>query len=376
MKILFLSAANSIHTIRWVNTLSKRGHEVHLVYNSDHKPTVDKIDNKVIKHELKYGGVQGYYLNAFELYKLAKGINADIINAHYASGYGTLVRLARLKKLAPILLSVWGSDVYDFPYQNKIKMKILLKNLLYANEIASTSLCMADQVKKLLFEVKESKKINITYFGVDVNKFKRKRTKKDSNSIIIGNIKTLDEKYGIEDLITAIKILKDDLINSGNAKLAELIKVVIYGDGYQKEELISLTNKLELDNFIEFKGRIANKQVPSALEDIDIFCVTSRLNSESFGVAVIEAMAMELPVVATNVDGFKEVIIDKKTGIIVKKKDCIEIADALKQLIINSKLRNAMGNEGRKRVMELYNWEENVKRMESIYSTLIINNRA
>ena len=55
-------------------------------------------------------------------------------------------------------------------------------------------------------------------------------------------------------------------------------------------------------------GKIPNEKVPEALNKLDIFCVTSILNSESFGVAVVEAMACEVPVVATDVDGFREVV--------------------------------------------------------------------
>ena len=112
MKILFLSAANSIHTVRWVNSLANRNHEIYLVYNRGHNPKADKIDKKVKLCELPFTGNRGYFFNVFALKKLAKKIKPDVINVHYASGYGTL---ARKSKLCPILLSVWGSDVYDFP---------------------------------------------------------------------------------------------------------------------------------------------------------------------------------------------------------------------------------------------------------------------
>ena len=96
MKILFLSAANSVHTVKWVNTLAERKHEIHLVFNCGHAPSVDKIDGRVHLYQLKYSGTKGYYLNAKELKKLNKKINPDVINVHYASGYGTLARMAKL----------------------------------------------------------------------------------------------------------------------------------------------------------------------------------------------------------------------------------------------------------------------------------------
>ena len=79
MKILFLSAANSIHTVKWINALASRGHEVYLVYNKGHEPKMDQINKNIHQHQLKYKGGVGYYLNAKELRKLKKEISPDII---------------------------------------------------------------------------------------------------------------------------------------------------------------------------------------------------------------------------------------------------------------------------------------------------------
>ena len=147
MKILFLSAANSIHTVKWVNALVEKGHEVVLVSNKGHEPKEDALDNRIQFYCLKYSGNLGYFLNAKELSILVKKIKPTVINVHYASGYGTLARIA---KLPPYLLSVWGSDVYDFPYESKIKNRILKKNIKNADMLASTSKCMAQQLRKVM----------------------------------------------------------------------------------------------------------------------------------------------------------------------------------------------------------------------------------
>ena len=67
MRILFLSNAASIHTVRWVNALSERGHEVHLVYKFDDEPKENKINESVSQHKLQYSGTKGYFLNAIQL---------------------------------------------------------------------------------------------------------------------------------------------------------------------------------------------------------------------------------------------------------------------------------------------------------------------
>lgn len=365
MRVLFLANAASIHTVRWVNAISERGHEVHLVYKFDDVPKANTISEKVILHRLKYSGAKGYFFNAMQVKKLSHNIKPDVANAHYASGYGTLARLAKLK---PLVLSVWGADVYDFPYQNRLKMRIVVDNLKYANQIASTSNSMARQVKKLLNS--DTQNIEITPFGIDIEKFSPIDGDNGCESITIGIIKTLAPKYGIDDFIEAIKILIDNLYKKGEYEKAEKIIAKIYGDGKQKNELQNLINKLKLENVVSLEGRIPNTEVPLVLSDFDIFCATSVLDSESFGVAVVEAMAMKLPVVATDVSGFKEVVIDGKTGIIVERKCPDKIAEALQTLISNIQLRKDYGTNGRKRVETLYNWENNVTKMLEIYERL------
>lgn len=366
-KIFFISAANSIHTVKWVNSLSEK-YEVHLIYCNNHKPKMDVINNKVILHRLQFNAPFGYYLNVIQLKKLYKKIKPDIVNVHYASGYGTL---ARISKLNNILLSVWGSDVYEFPNQSKFKKKILKKNVNYAKYLASTSNVMAEELRRQVNI--SNKEIYITPFGVDINKFYNYDLKRNDKNINIGTIKALEEKYGIKYVILAVKKVKNDLIKEGKKQLANSIKYYIYGDGREKETLLKLIKNEELEKDIFLMGKIPNESVPKKLNKLDIFCVTS-LNNESFGVAVVEAMACEVPVVATNADGFKEVMDNNVTGYIVEGKDINSIADALKKLITSSETREIMGKNGRKRVIENYNWNKNVGFMEDIYEKILKDN--
>lgn len=364
-KLFFISAASSIHTVKWVNSLSEK-YEVHLIYCNNHKPKLDNINKKVILHKLPFNAPFGYYLNSLNLKKIYKKIKPDIINVHYASGYGTL---ARISKLDNILLSVWGSDVYDFPNQSKIKKRILEKNVNYAKYLASTSNVMAEELKR---QVNISdKKIYIIPFGVDMRKFYHYNIEKSDNNLNIGTIKALEEKYGIKYAILAVKKLKDDLIKEGKKQLADSIKYYIYGDGSEKELLQKLIKDEKLENDVFLMGKIPNEKVPEILNQIDIFIAPSIAN-ESFGVAVVEAMACEVPVVATDVDGFKEVMNNNVTGYIVKRKDINSIVDALEKLINNSETRKIMGKNGRKRVLEHYDWNKNVETMEKIYDDILV----
>ena len=78
-------------------------------------------------------------------------------------------------------------------------------------------------------------------------------------------------------------------------------------------------------------------------------------------------MACEIPVIATKVAGFQEVVRDGETGILVDVDDAQAMADAMKKLYDDKELREQYGKAGRKRVQNLYNWNENVDEMITLY---------
>ena len=175
---------------------------------------------------------------------------------------------------------------------------------------------------------------------------------------------------GIEDFIKSIELLLKKLENKGSKEIGEKIRAEIYGSGSQEDYLKQLIKELHLNDRISIKGRIENRFVPDVLQSCDVFCAASKLDSESFGVAVVEAMAMKVPVVVTAVDGFKEVVVDGETGFVVPKGDIEVMAQKLEELILDKEKRMYMGQNGRQRVETLYDWEKNVDIMETLYVEL------
>ncbi|OAO83531.1 Glycosyltransferase [Anoxybacillus flavithermus] len=363
MNICFLAPASVIHTVRWVNALVDRGHEISLI--TMHPPKLDTMHPNVKIYNLRIPAPIGYYLNYIQTRKIINRIKPDIVNAHYASGYGTL---ARLVNFHPTLLSVWGSDVYDFPYESKIKMKIIKKNLESATQIASTSFAMKKQVERL---ITPRLPIEVTPFGIDTNMFFPNRDKKEKDIITIGIVKKLEEKYGVRHLIEAVSLLIGMLKENNQEEIASKIRLLIVGEGSQLEELKLLTKRLNISEITTFVGAVPHDQVPSYLNKLDIYCAPSTLDSESFGVAIIEASACELPVVVSDVGGFPEVVKDGETGYIVERKNSKAIAKRLYELVQSPQKRGVLGKNGRNFVESLYNWDDNVRKMESVYQKLI-----
>jgi glycosyltransferase involved in cell wall biosynthesis len=130
---------------------------------------------------------------------------------------------------------------------------------------------------------------------------------------------------------------------------------------------------LDLTRNVSFLGAVAHSQVPELLENVDIFVMPSI--REEFGVAAVEAQAMEIPVVATKVGGVPEVVLDGETGILVAPGNIEQLAQAVLTLIENPALRRQMGERGRRHVLANYRWEDNAALMEKLYQQFLQSSR-
>lgn len=350
MKICLLAARNSIHTVRWANALAQRSHEVHLI--SMHTGG-DPLDPRVVVHRLFSSPPWGYYLNRFQLRSLLMTIRPSVLHAHYASGYGTLARLCGWH---PYILSVWGSDIYEYPYQSQFNLRTIRKNLGAADCVLSTSRAMAAQVSLVSPETHVHR---VTPFGVDCDVFYPSHGHDIGQPICIGTVKGLNHYYGIDTLLRAFALLHE------MCPSANVWRGCIYGGGPLEGDLRTLCGGLGLSCIVEMRGAIPHAQVPETLRNIQVFCALSR--QESFGVSVLEASSCGVPVVVTDIGGLPEVVRDKETGILVPPEDPLAAATAIYSLVQDADIRTEMGLRGAAFVRSHYAWGHSVDLMLSIY---------
>ena len=154
-------------------------------------------------------------------------------------------------------------------------------------------------------------------------------------------------------------------------RLASKLRLLIVGGGRDRSSLELLADSLDISKVTEFTGAVPHAAVPDYLNRLDIYVAASRLDSESFGVAVLEASASSLPVIVTDVGGLPEVVEDGVTGRIVPRDAPHALAKAIEELILNEGLRKSMGLSGLHRVLERYSWKDSVSKMEEIYEKVI-----
>lgn len=354
MHIALIGSQASIHIIRWANSLSDSGIKVHVF--TMHDPT-DLFNSKVKVVKLPFRNPHGYFLNMPYLRKELNKIKPDLIHSFYALGHGFLGRMTGYK---PHIISVLGSDIYD-DISNPIFRRITIKNLEKASLICSTSKVMANKINEYV-----DRPIQITPFGIDTKLFSvRNRTEnKEAGGFTIGTVKWLEDKYGVDTLISSFAKFRKKYPQ-------ENIKLVIVGEGSKKNELESLAHRLGVDQDCTFIGRVFHHEVNIWLKQFDVYVALSRLDSESFGVAVLEASSMKIPVLVSDAGGLPEVVVDSETGIIIPKENISKAAEVLEMLYLNKELRKELGKAGRERVLNNYNWDESVNKMIQVYREVL-----
>jgi len=355
MKICYLADINSAHTHKWLNYFVHKGYDIHVIslgkgeYEGVTVHSLDVQDNIMKKTSDK--NKLEYLKKIKRVRSLIKEINPDILHAHYASSYGLL---GALTNYHPYIISVWGSDIYDFPIKSLVHKFIIKYNLKRADYILSTSNVMKIETQKYT-----NKNIQVTPFGVDINKFIPSRTEKEE--IVIGTIKTLEEKYGIQYLIKAFKKVKE---RNKDLKL----KLRIGGRGSQEDYLKELVREFCIDEDVTFLGFVKPNDVIKEFQNFDVAVFPSTLDSESFGVAAVEAEACGTPLIVTDVGGLMESTKPNVTSLVAKKNSVEDLAEKIEKLVKDKKLRLKMGTDARKFVEENYSLDNNFNDVDKIYT--------
>lgn len=359
-KICILGDNGSVHIQKWIKGISAYSHiELHVI-TFDKGVKIQNVSYHFLK--VRTGNKLDYLLNVFFVKKRIEKIQPNIIHAHYATSNGFL---GAFSGFHPFVITGWGADIFDSP-----KGYWMRKILTYAFKKAD-AITVLSEITRQEANKYTNKQIQLVPFGVDLEKFPSRKENKDG-IIRIGTIRTLSEKYGVEYLIRAFAQL---------SKKYDNLQLEIVGDGPLRASLEKLTVELGVMNNVTFHGYVNQNSEPekyiSLLTSFNIFAILSIIDSETFGVAAVEASACEIPVVATSVGGLPEVIESEISGILVPPQNVEKTADAIERLIVDAELRHRMGKNGREKVVNMYNWKNNVKQMLDLYSNLLeVNNKS
>ncbi|MBA3362818.1 MAG: glycosyltransferase family 4 protein, partial [Actinobacteria bacterium] len=143
--------------------------------------------------------------------------------------------------------------------------------------------------------------------------------------------------------------------------------LVVVGDGKDREALALLTESARVR--VDMHGAQPNERVPSFLAASEVF-VSPAVGQESFGIALVEAMAAGLPVVATDIPGYREVVSDGVEGLLVPPRDPEALAAGLVRVLREPKLAARLGEAGRTHA-RTFDWPIVVDRLEELYGRAV-----
>lgn len=189
------------------------------------------------------------------------------------------------------------------------------------------------------------------------NKIRKKWNLKQKDHVI-GIVSKLWDGKGHGVLIEAFKLLKEKITDA---------KLVIVGEGHLYDELFRMVDTNGLRESVLFTG--FQMDVSEIIATFDVAVLPSFF--EGMGRVILEAMAMERPVVASRVGGIPDLIEQDLNGLLVRPGDVKELADALEKLLNDKRLARKMGREGRKRIKEQFSAHAMVQSIEKVYRELL-----
>jgi len=203
--------------------------------------------------------------------------------------------------------------------------------------------------------------------GIEPDRFCRRSSRReararlgipDDGSLVIGSVGNLRPVKGFEYLIKALAILRANRVN---------VHLVLAGDGPEAGRLRALAHRTGALSRVHFLG--FRKDVQEVFDALDLFVLSSL--SESLSYVLQEAMATELPCIATDVGGVGEVVVSGETGYLIPPRNAEVLADAIAELGKAPLLREQMGRAGRERVLRYFNEADMVRRTIEVYESLL-----
>ncbi len=407
MKICLLSyrgnpycGGQGIYLTYLANELVRLGHEVHVIVGPPwplflHGSTVHPIENynffgkkrdflppgnpfKIFSplHFYEFAAsrfgvfpeIKAFSIRAFfKLKEILQTHRFDILHDNQCLGYGMLLWKTLGIPVVSTLhhpLSIDRTTWFEQPSDLKQKIRRVLYYPLFMQKIVSNRLdriitVSYDSAREIVraFGVPPGK-IRVVYNGLDAREFApRPDTSKKPNSLIfVGNSE--DRKKGLLYLLQALTHLPP-----------EVTLTVVDGGAPQRSFAPMLAEKYGIDRRVRFTGKIGPRDLVRLYCRAEIAVVPSLY--EGFGFPAAEAMACELPVVATRAGALPEVVGSDGAGFLVPPRNARSLAEAIRTLLANPSLRREMGRTARRRIIELFTWENAARQMVEVYREAI-----
>lgn len=359
VRLLIVADSSTTHTHRWAQWAASEGMVVTVL-----SPFSDPIDGVRV---VKFPPEKKWYhripkarmlLDLIPFRRLIRQIDPQLIHFHFVSEGGRAFYWDRVR--VPMVASTWGQDVIFDKGPDPRAAASLRRVLAKCRVVTATTHQLARETAAYM---PAGAPIFVIPFGVDLRRFEGSGCGvQGSGNVTLGFVKWLKPKYGPDVLVEAFARVHAQRPGT---------RLVMAGKGEMQEQLQKRVNDLGLGDRVAILGRVDHDKVPALIRSFDIMVMPSVYESETFGVAAIEASAAGVPVVASRVGGVPEAVIHGQTGLLVPPRDIEALAKACIELIDDAPRRKSMGEAGKRFVKKYYSWPENTRLMAQVYRAAI-----
>jgi len=348
--------------------LALRGHEVHFISYALPFRLNQYVEN-IFFHEVE---TSSYPLFEFPLYSLALASkmaevtefeNLDLLHVHYAIPHATSAYLAKQllygKRDLKIITTLHGTDITLVGLEPSF-LPLVKFSIDQSDGVTAVSRFLKE---KTITNYLCDKEIKVIPNFVDTDLYKPKLNGEFKKHIADENEKVLVHTSNfrvVKRVADAIKIFEKihDKIPS---------KLILVGDGPDRSECERLCRQKGLDDNVKFLGK--QDALVEILTSSDIFLIPSQ--SESFGLAALEAMACGLPVISSSVGGLPELIRHNETGFIAEIGDIDRMAKYTLELLSNERKYKIFSDNARSRAVDVFDKSQVVPMYENYYKTIL-----
>ena len=304
----------------------------------------------------------GYFAfwDAIKVIKTNK-IEFDVIHAHAPIPSGTTGVLLKKHFKKPLVTTIHGSMVTNFPFKNKRSFKAVENVLIKSDCIVAVSNYLKGFIETH-FVINSD--VQVIGNGVDRNSFLKYPQLVDKPYWMKGRkicltVANFIPQKGYESIVRSIPSVIE--------KIPDILFVFI-GDGGGKVKIEQLISQLNVENYVRLLGRLNHTDVLKYMRLCDIFLLPSI--KEGFGIVYIEAMLFKKPVISCAGSGPDDIVDSEKNGILIESQSSTLITKAIIDLFDHPEKISEYGKNGHKKVLQNYLWENNIKKMAAVYSLL------
>ncbi len=202
--------------------------------------------------------------------------------------------------------------------------------------------------------------------GVDPTELRQRFDLPDSGARWLLTVARLEAHKGVDTVIKALPAILER---------APDVRYAVVGSGAEREKLEQLGQKTGVADKVRFLGEVSERDLPALYNLASVYVGVSRraerIGIEGFGVALVEASACGLPVVAGNSGGIPDAVRDGETGFLVPPEEPAAVIDAVCHLLEDTELAKRIGAAGRRAVETHYNWDRVVRDLQAIESEAV-----